>query len=53
LYSDAATYNSNVAPQTALENATGTVHEELLDNGLRVLIQEVRTAPLAFAGEER
>jgi zinc protease len=24
-----------------------TVHEEVLDNGLRVLIQEVRTAPLA------
>ena len=47
MYSDAATYNSNVAPQTALENATGTVHEEMLDNGLRVLIQEVRTAPLA------
>jgi predicted Zn-dependent peptidase len=25
------------------------VHEEVLDNGLRVLIQEVHTAPLASA----
>ena len=27
--------------------AAGAVHEEVLDNGLRVLIQEVHTAPLA------
>ena len=34
----------------AVEEAAGgasTVHEHVLDNGLRVLIQEVRTAPLA------
>ena len=36
MYSDPATYNANV-----------DVYEEVLDNGLRVLIQEVRTAPLA------
>jgi zinc protease len=36
LYSDDATYNASV-----------DVYEEVLDNGLRVLIQEVRTAPLA------
>src|SRR6267142_541360 len=47
LYSEAATYNANVAVQNAIETTSGEVYEELLDNGLRVLIQEVRTAPLA------
>jgi zinc protease len=47
LYSEAATYNANVVVQNAIETASGEVYEELLDNGLRVLIQEVRTAPLA------
>jgi len=47
LYSEAATYNANVAVQNAIETTSGEVFEELLDNGLRVLIQEVRTAPLA------
>jgi zinc protease len=47
LYSEAATYNASVAVQHALETTNGEVHEEMLDNGLRVLIQEVRTAPLA------
>jgi zinc protease len=36
LYPEGATYNANV-----------NVYEEVLDNGLRVLVQEVRTAPLA------
>jgi zinc protease len=36
LYPEGATYNANV-----------DVYEEVLDNGLRVLVQEVRTAPLA------
>ena len=36
MYPEGATYNANV-----------DVYEEVLDNGLRVLIQEVRTAPLA------
>jgi zinc protease len=44
---DAATYNADVAVQNAIETTSGQVHEEVLDNGLRVLIQEVRTAPLA------
>ena len=30
-----------------IEDASTNVYEEVLDNGLRVLIQEVRTAPLA------
>ena len=47
MYSEAATYNANVAVQNAIETTSGEVYEELLDNGLRVLIQEVRTAPLA------
>jgi len=44
---DAATYNANVAVQNAIDTTSGHVYEEVLDNGLRVLIQEVRTAPLA------
>jgi zinc protease len=36
-----------VAVQNAIETTSGHVYEEVLDNGLRVLIQEVRTAPLA------
>jgi zinc protease len=36
-----------VAVQNAIETTSGQVYEEMLDNGLRVLIQEVRTAPLA------
>ena len=36
MYPEGATYNANV-----------NVYEEVLDNGLRVLVQEVRTAPLA------
>ena len=47
MYSEAATYNANVAVHNAIETASGEVCEEMLDNGLRVLIQEVRTAPLA------
>jgi zinc protease len=47
LYSEAATYNANVAVHNTIETASGEVYEEMLDNGLRVLIQEVRTAPLA------
>ena len=35
---------ATLAPQSASATA---VHEEVLDNGLRVLIQEVHTAPLA------
>jgi zinc protease len=35
---------ATLAPQSA---STAVVHEEVLDNGLRVLIQEVHTAPLA------
>ena len=58
MYRDAATYNASVgariegsessAPVTqVVEHTTGCVHEEVLENGLRVLVQEVRTAPLA------
>src|SRR5262245_542448 len=58
LYPDAATYNasvgarregseSSVSLMQPVEHETGHVHEEVLDNGLRVLVQEVRTAPLA------
>jgi len=47
LYSEAATYNANVAVQNAIETTSGQVFEHMLDNGLRVLIQEVHTAPLA------
>jgi len=35
---------ATLAPQSA---SAAAVHEEVLDNGLRVLIQEVHTAPLA------
>jgi zinc protease len=45
LYPDAATYNSSVGAQS--EGSNGQVHEQVIDNGLRVLVQEVRTAPLA------
>ena len=34
-------------PEGATYNADVSVYEEVLDNGLRVLVQEVRTAPLA------
>jgi zinc protease len=58
LYPDAATYNASVdARSEGSESAvslmplgnleSGQVHEQVLDNGLRVLVQEVRTAPLA------
>jgi zinc protease len=58
LYPDAATYNASVSARIegsegttsvipAGEHTTGHVHEEVLDNGLRVIVQEVRTAPLA------
>jgi len=58
LYPDAETYNASVSARIdgsdsavstvqPAEQALGHVHEELLDNGLRVLVQEVRTAPLA------
>ena len=30
-----------------IDHESGQVHEQILDNGLRVLVQEVRTAPLA------
>ena len=36
-----------MAVQNAIDTTSGHVYEEVLDNGLRVLIQEVRTAPLA------
>jgi zinc protease len=58
LYPEAATYNASVNARidgsesavSVMQPAGQTiehVHEELLDNGLRVLVQEVRTAPLA------
>src|SRR6185369_7043368 len=45
LYPDAATYNAGVGARS--EGSDGRVYDEVLDNGLRVLVQEVRTAPLA------
>jgi len=58
LYPDAATYNASVAARSEgsesaasvmplVNHESGQVHEQVLDNGLRVLVQEVRTAPLA------
>jgi zinc protease len=41
------TYNSGMATLEHPPPATPVVHDEVLDNGLRVLIQEVHTAPLA------
>src|SRR5690349_12467746 len=45
LYPDAATYNAGVGARS--DGSNGHVHDDVLDNGLRVLVQEVRTAPLA------
>ena len=42
-----ATYNFSMATVEAQSAAAPGVQEEVLDNGLKVLIQEVRTAPLA------
>ena len=47
LYSGDATYNFRMATVEQPSAAASDVHEEVLDNGLRVLIQEVHTAPLA------
>ena len=46
---DARDEGSNTASSVMqpADDVNSTVHEEVLDNGLRVLIQEVRTAPLA------
>jgi zinc protease len=43
----AATYNLRMATVAAPAAGESVVREEVLDNGLRVLIQEVHTAPLA------
>jgi hypothetical protein len=41
-------YNSLMATAAeGLAEGASTVYEQVLDNGLRVLIQEVHTAPLA------
>ena len=57
MYPEGATYNGDVLARddgshrtlgdATRRDAVTNVHEQLLDNGLRVLIQEVRTAPLA------
>src|SRR4026208_875564 len=46
---DARDEGSNTASSVMqpADDVSSTVHEEVLDNGLRVLIREVRTAPLA------
>src|SRR5678815_2283052 len=60
LYPDAETYNASVSARSdgsdsavpmmqPAEQTLGHVHEELHDNGLRVPVQEVRTAPPASA----
>jgi zinc protease len=47
LYFGARTYNFLMALRQSSGQAPEAVREQVLDNGLRVLIQEVRTAPLA------
>ena len=41
------TYNFRMATVVQAPQGTSTVREDVLDNGLRVLVQEVHTAPLA------
>jgi zinc protease len=47
LYSIGQTYNFRMAVAESSLTQALPVHEEVLDNGLRVLVQEVHTAPLA------